>query len=506
MNKNLTSPSLDDSLEDVELIFALVGPIGVDMTAIQGKLKSALKQMDYTTHIIHITKVLDGIIDEEKVLKSDKSVNKSDTEMEKKISITSRLCNLTGENAILSALAISEIIDSRKKLEEKGSKKRAYIIRQIKRPDELLLLKKVYGKQLVQISATLEKQDRIDNLKRAISKEGKIFEDTEILNICNKIIQIDENENLKNNSGQNVRDIYHEADFFLTAKLNNEISRNLLRFVEALFGKNEIGPTRDEYGSYLAVAASLRSCDLSRQIGASIMNDDGNILSIGCNEVSKAGGGQYWYDDDYKSRDIDLNWEGNKDRINQILNDSANRLSEYIYKISGDTLSKDDIVEILSDSLIGDITEFGRMAHAEMSAICEAAKLGVSLKNSTMYATTFPCHNCAKHIIASGIMRLVFIEPYPKSRALNLYFDSITLSQKDKRKVVFEHFEGISPRRYRDIFQKSRKRREKDGSVKEWYEGKPRARVEGIVSDRAGREKHAVENILTKIKKYEKLK
>ena len=43
-----------------------------------------------------------------------------------------------------------------------------------------------------------------------------------------------------------------------------------------------------------------------------------------------------------------------------------------------------------------------------------------------MYVTTFPCHNCAKHIIAAGLERVVYLEPYPKSRAKTLYDEDIT--------------------------------------------------------------------------------
>ena len=35
-----------------------------------------------------------------------------------------------------------------------------------------------------------------------------------------------------------------------------------------------------------------------------------------------------------------------------------------------------------------------------------------------MYMTTFPCHNCAKHIIASGIINVYYIEPYAESEIL----------------------------------------------------------------------------------------
>ncbi|TMQ08861.1 MAG: hypothetical protein E6J90_35770 [Deltaproteobacteria bacterium] len=35
------------------------------------------------------------------------------------------------------------------------------------------------------------------------------------------------------------------------------------------------------------------------------------------------------------------------------------------------------------------------------------------------------CHNCAKHIVASGIRRVVYVEPYVKSQAVQLHGDAI---------------------------------------------------------------------------------
>jgi deoxycytidylate deaminase len=42
-----------------------------------------------------------------------------------------------------------------------------------------------------------------------------------------------------------------------------------------------------------------------------------------------------------------------------------------------------------------DILEFGRVIHAEMSAISDAARLGRATKDATLFCTTFPCHICA---------------------------------------------------------------------------------------------------------------
>lgn len=53
-----------------------------------------------------------------------------------------------------------------------------------------------------------------------------------------------------------------------------------------------------------------------------------------------------------------------------------------------------------------------RSAHAEANAIALAAKKGVSLEGASIYCTLEPCITCAKLIIMSGIIRVVFEHPY----------------------------------------------------------------------------------------------
>lgn len=112
----------------------------------------------------------------------------------------------------------------------------------------------------------------------------------------------------------------------------------------------------------------------------------------------------------------------------------------------------------LANRAVLDLTEFGRVVHAEMCAICDAARLGRSLKGATLYVTTFPCHNCTKHILAAGIKCVVYIEPYPKSRARQLHKDEIDIERISDGKVSFLPFLGISPVRYRDIFQRGKRK------------------------------------------------
>jgi len=57
-----------------------------------------------------------------------------------------------------------------------------------------------------------------------------------------------------------------------------------------------------------------------------------------------------------------------------------------------------------------------RTTHAEQNAICQAAKNGVSINNSILYTTLFPCYTCAKMIINCGIKEIYFLEDYHSSR------------------------------------------------------------------------------------------
>lgn len=50
--------------------------------------------------------------------------------------------------------------------------------------------------------------------------------------------------------------------------------------------------------------------------------------------------------------------------------------------------------------------------HAEINAICNSAKLGISTDNSEMYCTLAPCTDCAKIISAAGIKKLYYYKEY----------------------------------------------------------------------------------------------
>ena len=64
-----------------------------------------------------------------------------------------------------------------------------------------------------------------------------------------------------------------------------------------------------------------------------------------------------------------------------------------------------------------------RTLHAEQNALLQAAKIGVSCKDATMYVTCQPCNNCAKMIINAGITRVIYEGDYPDEFAKELFRD-----------------------------------------------------------------------------------
>ena len=68
--------------------------------------------------------------------------------------------------------------------------------------------------------------------------------------------------------------------------------------------------------------------------------------------------------------------------------------------------------------------------HAEQNAIIQAAKLGVSIDGATLYCTHQPCGLCAKMIVNSGIVRVVYGEGYPDEFARQIFEEAGVLIER----------------------------------------------------------------------------
>ncbi len=460
-----------------ELIFGLVGPIGVDLESVTEALTAALAGFDYSTQFFRITELMREVkiglpLDGTGYIESFKQ----------RIAYANKVREQLRRNDGLAILAISAIRQYRATIGgdvEEPRSRQAYIIRQFKRPEEIQLLRAVYGRQFIQISAYAPQKCRIRRIAiKETQSKRRLGTDTEAENAANSLIRQDELESDKGH-GQNVQDAFPLADLFVEAPDKKSSKATITRFIDALFGDNEASPTHDEYGMYLAKSASLRSSALTRQVGAAIFRESGEVISLGCNEVPKAGGGTYWSGDPTDQRDFVTGRDPNDEKKRELVADFVDRLikGNHLSKETrgnkdsvaiADELLSDDSAHGIKESKVMDVIEFGRDIHAEMSAITDAARNGIPTKGGTLYCTTFPCHLCAKHIVAAGIKRVVSIEPYPKSYAEELHSDSIAIDGDGiVSQVNFQRFLGISPFRYRELFEKG-KRKYSTGAAKRW--------------------------------------
>lgn len=221
---------------------------------------------------------------------------------------------------------------------------------------------------------------------------------------------------------------------------------------------------------YAAYTAGLRSVCLSRQVGAAILSPAGNLIATGCNEVPKAGGGQYEEGSQPDHRCVNLSFGKcfNDDEKN-LLRDEINRV--LIESGVDSALARKCADEIRTGTRLGDLIEFSRAVHAEMDAITKVAREGGrSLHGAFLYTTTYPCHNCARHIVAAGIRAVYFVEPYEKSLAEKLHADAIDHEPQVEPewsesnpfyKVAFIHFEGVAPHRFASLFLSKEDRKDK---------------------------------------------
>ena len=467
-----------EKISQPELFFCLVGPIGVDLETVSASLEEELKHYGYKVAHIKSTDVL-SIFQKDMTGKFESLYERYDQLTQRSNSIR-ELTNDDRAMAILTLFLIQKQREFHSGSADIAADGVAYIVRQFKRPEEITFFRDIYGKQVFQVSAYSDPDIRKARLSaRMRDDDSSVTRASGFDDLAAKLVSRDEHE-FSIEHGQRIRDVFPLADVFIDASTADGAKQTISRFVKIVFGYNFHSPSREEYGMYLAKSASLRSTDLSRQVGAAIFSQRGEVKTIGCNEVPSSRGGTYWEGDEGDTREFKFGSDTNEDFKYRLLADLVEQFARIgiTEKRFAELKSRDFVEHIrtekgidLSKSLLMmDIIEYGRIIHAEMNAITDAARNGISLDDATLYCTTFPCHLCAKHIISSGNKRVVYIEPYPKSYAAELYGTDISLNRSNKTssgKVHFEPFIGISPFRYRDFFEKN-KRKTSYGRAQAW--------------------------------------
>ena len=364
---------------------------------------------------------------------------------------------------------------------------RAYVLDSIRHPAEVELLRHVYQDAFFLIGVVCEDSKRLDRVTAKYPDAGR-----------QRALQFMERDaKAIEPHGQRVSAAFHLADFYVdntadrhkddgTANEEWEVAEKLSRLMKIIRHSEIMRPEVGETAMAHAHSAGLRSACLSRQVGAALMDRDGNIVATGCNEVPRAGGGVYGTSfaesaaEDHRCayrqlQGHDLPFCSSTQSQNAII---ATLLDEIQEIRSIDDNERKRLSNLFRDGPIGRLLEFSRAVHAEMDALLSAARKGATTVGTRLFVTTFPCHYCARHIVGAGVDEVQFIEPYPKSQALLLHADSIAIrasawqppssalahpgssesgaTRRVSAKVLFRPFTGVAPRLYKRAFAKDR--------------------------------------------------
>lgn len=550
MTDPVSPGAFEDELPETDrrqdIYFGLVRAIGTDLSVAVGALPALLATAGYANDVIHHIKLSAFLADLERLDGGPGLSTVSEGRFryyESRMDAGDRARHTYGDE-VLALLAVNETnrLRSRPEPSAQGRYGDVFIFDSLMHPEEVALLRTVYGKRFFLIAvhsaaadreaallADLRSSDPAENAypdepSRAASSvteqaARKQYENAEARRIEQVRSLVERDEGLAELTTPlspaprgrrvSIRKTFALADVFLSAK--ESLAANpgdqpgvLERFVMKLFDEPFITPTRSELGMAHAYVAARRSGSLARSVGAAITTVDGELLAVGTNEVPVAGGGQYWplYDGssadhrDYRfaaatgTSTPEGEGQDSNDflklglvqdliaRVLQVLPDAVTSDNKQREVFEQHIYDRDGVVarlldsETVSSSTVFDVIEFSRQVHAEMAAIVSCARRGISTDGAVLYCTTFPCHECSRHIVAAGIGRVVYVEPYPKSRVALLHSDSVTVEhftghpealesgEHSDPRVAFEPFMGISPDRHADLFSATRKKTE----------------------------------------------
>jgi deoxycytidylate deaminase len=459
---------------EAELVFGICCPLGTDYRPVLDTLRNYLEQFGYAMHEVKLSSQFDDILLKLDLPKMKNTASPAE-QMANKIEAGNKIRKITQKADILALVAAGAIASNRPEelqlevtTRSRKSNTRAttaishslpqprtaHVVVSLKRPEEVEALRRIYGAGFFLIGIASTEEERIRYLR-----DERGLDSSEI----QPLIEKDAKE--ADSCGQRTRDTFSLSDVFLR---DSKHKTELGRFLDLVFGSPTETPTVDERSMYAAYAASFSSGDLARQVGAAVVSARGDLLSTGWNDVPKFGGGLY-SPEDKPYRDKDLGEDPNDFAKAQI----ADAIREALGPEWKSANRRRRLMDALRTAGFFDITEFQRAVHAEMEAILACTRNRQSTRKASLYVTTFPCHNCTKHIIDAGFDKVFFIEPYAKSKALKLHSDAITTEEKDIERIPFLPFIGVGPRRYLDLFSLGlgtgyKVERKENGRLKPW--------------------------------------
>jgi len=456
------------ALRKPELIIGLVGAVGTDLSSTKHAIRGTLSYYGYQSVHVRLSRLMQDIPHGGYLASIDDEAARIRCHMDAGDEIRRQ----AGRNDAVAGLAVGYMNEFRSEHHgEQPAEGVAFILDSIKHPKEVETLRSVYRNRFILLSVQSPTNSRKEVLKRRMARSvGSPERVEDFAGEAGELMDRDE-QDAKNEYGQHVRDAFTEGDIFVSTQPEEELAGGITRYFKLFFSNPFVTPTMEEYGMFVAHTAGLRTADLSRQVGAAISTNRGDIVSVGCNEVPRAFGGQYWLGDENDARDFVRGYDSNTKYRAGALRTAFDRLKE-AGQLGADK-EFPDFLDALKGTRLAGLTEFGRPVHAEMASLLDAAKRGVPVEGLTMFATTFPCHNCARHIIAAGIREVIYREPYEKSLAAELHDDAIVVdpSERNETHVVFRRFVGVGPRQYMDLFTKLARKDSRLGNTKPWSEG-----------------------------------
>ena len=513
---NLLAEGTSDKLSTVdvsplskELVIGFVGYVGAGCSTAAKRLEVFLQQENYDVHLVKLS----GLIENYSSTTPDNVVAHGIGAGPSRLERASKLQDLGDEirknhgHHAISSLAIQEIRRLRGP-GQPGRRKIAFLLDSIKHHNEVELLRRVYDQSFRLVAVHCDRTNREHRLIGGKTSTAKYAgaPETKVLEYMER-----DEKDAGRRHGQQVRDAFYLADFFVdnnaTSQSGEQLNDDLQRFVNLLLGLGLVRPTSDERAMYHAHAAALQSSCLSRQVGAALVSAEGTILSTGTNDVPKYGGGVYDENSEVDNRCFAWEWTDgafkfvgcHNQRRKKLLRENiaewlsselAEELAEIAHPMSSnemDTGAKARqqaaiaISNYFSNSAsrmeelpgIKDIVEYSRSVHAEMNAVLSAARSGISPVGTRLFCTTYPCHNCARHLVTAGIEEVRFIEPYVKSLATELHSDAIITEPPSKQPsgkkakathMVISPFTGVGPRMFDDFFTKRSEMKTDDGT------------------------------------------
>ncbi|REE86348.1 anti-phage dCTP deaminase [Cupriavidus plantarum] len=469
-----------DKSRTAEIVIALCGPMGTPLHEVAKMFEKLLKGTDYNYEHVSIIRLSDEI-------RKLASLIDPKCSTKQLIDAGNSLRQKHG-NAYLARVAINKITIAREGLNVDHNTNQqslfegaesdddlkpifsipsCHIIDSIKNIEELRLLRSVYGDMLHVIGVYTPIDMRIERLSKRSNRGDHVH------------LLIDRDSGEEVDYGQQVGDTFPQSDFFLRADAgtDSQLQSRVKRFLDLMLGTRIVTPTVNERAMYAAYSAARNSACLSRQVGASLTSEKGEILSVGWNDVPRPFGGLYEAEDAADSADGDhrcWNIDGghcfNDEEKDLIASAVVERMIEGGIIETG---KRDSAFKVIRrDSQLRSLIEFSRAVHAEMHALLNAgATHGAKVRGGKLFVTTYPCHSCARHIVAAGITEVYFLEPYRKSLATKLHADAITEREGDQSKVRILPFDGVAPSRFLRFFSTH------DGGRKDPVSGKMRVRA-----------------------------